>query len=249
MEGRIFNIEHYAIHDGPGVRSTVFMKGCPLKCIWCHNPEGMDLMDDVECRIMTPEEVIEEVMKDVLFYDESGGGVTFSGGEPLMQVDFLEACLKLAKEHHLNTAIETSGFAPCEAVERIAPYVDLFLFDMKPILPELHKKCTGVDNTIVKENLKRLVELGADISLCMVAVPGINDSSEVMDAFADFLLPLGIDELTLLPLHKSAKNKYERLGKEFLIDDLEVPSEEKMDWWTKEYEKRGFTVTVGRTEE
>lgn len=255
MDGTVFNIEHFAIHDGPGIRTAVFMKGCPMCCIWCHNPEGLTTQvqkitlengkDEIIGRKMTPEKVIEEVMKDYLFYDESGGGVTFSGGEPLMQPKFLEECLKLAKENYLHTAIETTGYAKREVLERVMPYIDLFLYDMKPINPELHEKYTGVDNQLVKENLKYLSGIGKSIVLRMVAIPGINDDVKTMNEFAEFLKPLNIDYINLLPLHKSATEKYRKLQKEFLINEFEIPSEEKMQWWKKEYEKRGFQVKIG----
>lgn len=255
MEGTIFNIEHFAIHDGPGIRTTVFMKGCPLCCLWCHNPEGLtpkvqrirldDNTEEIIGKRMTPEEVIAEVEKDELFYDESGGGVTFSGGEPLMQPDFLEECLKLAKKSRLHTALETTGFASHKVIERIAPYVDLFLYDMKPINSELHRKYTGVDNQIVKDNLRYLSSIGANIILRMVAIPGVNDSKEIIEEFARFFKENHIQDVNLLPLHKSATEKYRKLKREFLIKDYEIPSEEKMQWWKAQYEAYGFRVKIG----
>lgn len=255
MEGTVFNIEHFAIHDGPGVRTTVFLKGCPLCCVWCHNPEGLtthvqrvqleDGTEEIIGKKMTPEEVIREVEEDELFYDESGGGVTFSGGEPLMQPAFLEACLKLSKEKGLHTAIETTGFANRKVIERIEPFVDLFLYDMKPFDSETHIKYTGVDNRIIKENLTYLSEKGADIILRMVAIPGVNDSREMIENFSMFLHKNDIQKLNLLPLHKSATEKYRKLKREFLIKDFEVPDEDKMQWWKSEYEKRGFSVKIG----
>ena len=193
MNGTIFNIEHYAIHDGPGIRTTVFFKGCPLACLWCHNPEGLSVkpqivyyrqrcvgckkcvslcaagalsprdggisLDAGKCRLcgrcaencpaealekvgrsVTAAEVVAEAEKDRIFYEESGGGVTFSGGEPFLQADFLRECLTLAKTQGLHTAVETSGFAPREAVEKAAPYVDLFLFDVKHIRAAEHER-------------------------------------------------------------------------------------------------------------
>lgn len=255
MEGTIFNIEHFAIHDGPGIRTTVFLKGCPLCCIWCHNPEGLsakvqritlqDQTEEIIGKKMTSLDVIDEVMQDNLFYDESGGGVTFSGGEPLMQPEFLEECLKLAKERYLHTAIETTGYARREVLEKIIPYTDLFLYDMKPIDSVLHKKCTGVDNKIIKENITYLSEMGKRIILRMVAIPQVNDSHEIINAFADFLSPLQIECIHLLPLHKTATEKYKKLQREFPIEEYEIPDEEKMQWWKKEYEKYGFRVEIG----
>ncbi len=300
ITGNVFNIEHFAIHDGPGIRSTVFLKGCPLSCLWCHNPEGLSVAqqivhynercigcgkcveacpnkaitfdssgvyryDEKKCtycgacvevcsskaleligKTMLPEQVIEDVEGDRLFYEESGGGVTFSGGEPLLQWQFLEECLKLAKKRGLHTALETSGFAEKMVVERIAQYTDLFLYDLKHITSEGSKKCTGVDNTVIKDNLRYLSESGKRIILRIVVVPGVNDSSETIEAFCEFLKTLPFLEcINLLPLHKSATEKYRRLGSEFRIADYNIPDEKKMENIADMYKKCGFAVKIG----
>lgn len=300
VTGNVFNIEHFAIHDGPGIRTTVFLKGCPLACIWCHNPEGLStspqmlhrtdkctlcgrcvracprgalsvdgtrgwvidrdkcdhcglcekacLMNAIETvgREMTAEEVMDDVEGDRLFYDQSGGGVTFSGGEPLLQWEFLEACLKRAKEKGFHTAIETSGFAPREAVERVAPFTDLFLYDLKHIAKEGSLKYTGVDNRIAKENLRWLSGRGSRIIVRTVVVPGANADGETLEGFADFFDSLPqIETVNILPLHKSASEKYNRLDKKFLIADYRVPTEEEMEEVAQFYRDRGFDVKIG----
>lgn len=298
-EGTIFNIEHYAIHDGPGIRSTVFFKGCPLSCLWCHNPEGLSpkpqlvyyrdrcrncrkclqrcpnealsierdgiVINSERCRLcgecaakcpaqalemvgrrLSPREVIDEVKKDRLFYEESGGGVTFSGGEPFTQPEFLTECLKLAKAAGLHTAIETSGFAPRAAIEEAAAYVDLFLFDIKHLDAEEHKRYTGVDNALIKENLRRLSEMGERIILRMAVIPGVNDGEEALNALCRFLNEnASVEAVNLLPLHKSAAEKYRRLGRKFTIADFEIPNEERMNIAASIFKKSGFRVTIG----
>ncbi len=299
MNGTIFNIEHYAIHDGPGIRTTVFFKGCPLACLWCHNPEGLSVkpqivyyrqrcvgckkcvslcaagalsprdggisLDAGKCRLcgrctencpaealekvgrsVTAEEVVAEAEKDRIFYEESGGGVTFSGGEPFLQADFLRECLTLTKTRELHTAVETSGFAPREAVEKAAPYVDLFLFDVKHIRAAEHRKYTGADNAPIKANLRRLSELGKEIVLRMVVIPNVNDDKEALEELCRFLRDeTSVRTVNLLPLHKSASEKYRRLGIEFAIEDFETPDDERMAAAARVFAGYGFRVLIG----
>jgi pyruvate formate lyase activating enzyme len=197
-------------------------------------------------REMTAQEVIDDVEGDRLFYDTSGGGVTFSGGEPLLQWQFLETCLKLAKEKGLHTAIETSGFAPREAVERVAPFTDLFLYDLKHITKEGSLKYTGVDNQIAKDNLRELSERGSRVIVRTVVVPGANADRETLEGFAEFFSALPqIEMINILPLHKSASEKYNRLEKDFLIADYRIPTEEEMEEVAAFYRARGFEVKIG----
>ncbi|MCK5303634.1 MAG: radical SAM protein, partial [Candidatus Heimdallarchaeota archaeon] len=176
--GMIFDIKHFAVHDGPGIRTTVFFKGCPLSCWWCHNPESKNpnpeerespskilseaskkCGKDIVGREVQVSEVIEELLKDVIFYDESGGGVTFSGGEPLMQVDFLSSLLKECKKNGVHTCIDTSGYTPRQIIDAVVKNVDLFLYDLKLMNNKEHEKYTGIGNEIIMQNLEYLCEL------------------------------------------------------------------------------------------
>ena len=174
VKGIIFDIKHYAIHDGPGIRTTVFLKGCAASCWWCHNPESQCLEiektartntfdgicveeEEIVGNLMTVEEVMHEIMKDKVFYDESGGGATFSGGEPLIQPDFLKAVLKHCRNRGIHTTLDTTGYASWETFKSIIPNVDLFLYDIKFVDDSQHQKYTGVSNASILYNLKNLV--------------------------------------------------------------------------------------------
>ncbi len=264
-KGLIFNIQRFSIHDGPGIRTVVFLKGCPLRCLWCHNPEGqffkkeMVLWDDrcigcetcrkvcpdsavenpenctfcgkcvEECpagareiagKEMTVEEVMTEIKKDMVFYEESSGGVTFSGGEPLFQRNFLISLLKRCKEEGISTAIETCGYSSWDVLLSVIKYTDLFLFDLKLMDEELHKKFTGVSNLIIIENLVKLSSNHKNIIIRIPVVPGINDSIENIDKTSEFVSSLGIKEVHLLPFHKGGVEKYRRLKRDykFVVD-------------------------------
>ena len=167
MTGYVFDIKKFAIHDGPGIRTTVFLKGCPLRCWWCHNPESIKQIkidENNSCtasetsivRKYSVNELLKIIQKDLIFYDESDGGVTFSGGEPLIQIDFLELILQKCKSEYIKTAIDTCGYVKTESFERIYKYTDLFLYDLKLFDDELHRKYTGVSNNLIKENLEFL---------------------------------------------------------------------------------------------
>lgn len=300
IEGNIFNIEHFAIHDGPGIRTTVFLKGCPMACAWCHNPEGLSgkrhivryekkcigcgecvkgcpqraleisttngiLFNSEKCiacgkcvdiccanaieivgDAMSPRQVADIVLKDVAFYDESGGGVTFSGGEPLFQWEFVKECSILLKEKGIHIAVETSGAVKNDAIKEVAPYIDLFLYDLKHIDPAEHKKYCGMGNKNILENLQTLSAMEKELIIRMVVIPGVNDAPETVGRLCEFLKESnGIKSVSLLPLHKSATEKYKRLDKEFLIGDFEVPDDEKMESVAKIFQNKGFTVQIG----
>jgi pyruvate formate lyase activating enzyme len=300
-EGIIFDIKRYAIHDGPGIRTTVFMKGCPLRCIWCHNPEsqklGFEIMyleykcihcytcvhvcpynliyfDDEGmqhihrekckyCKICTDncpsgalefvgrkisvEELIEIIEKDITLYDSSGGGVTFSGGEPLMQPEFLKEALEECKNRKINTALDTSGYAPRKVLESVMDYVDIFLYDIKLYDPEKHRKYTGVSNEIIKDNLKFLVNSGRgkNIILRFPVIPTITDTEENIEGWKEFIMNLGgIREINLLPYH-DVSEKFRRLGREYKMPVHEFPSEEKMKEIKEKFEEIGLYVKIG----
>jgi pyruvate formate lyase activating enzyme len=259
-QGTIFDIKKFAIHDGPGIRTTVFLKGCPLDCWWCHNPEGRhpepesmaagsnrDAPGDavpVGTR-MSVDAVMAEVEKDRLFYDESGGGVTFSGGEPLAQPYFLATLLTGCREQGIHTALDTTGYATPEIVARIAPLVDLFLYDLKLMDDRRHQTYTGVSNVGILANLRHLVETGRKVVIRFPLIPQINDTSENLAQMGAFLTDLGLQRIDLLPFHGIHRQKYHRLGQPDRLGILEPPEEAAIARVKADFENGGFTVQVG----
>ena len=232
--GVIFDLKRFAIHDGPGIRTTVFFKGCPLRCWWCHNPEShkvlpekfegcnirsninhsLSALDEVG-REVTITELMEEIEKDSVFYEESGGGVTFSGGEPTMQPDFLLSLLTKCKESGLHTTVDTSGYAPTKTFEKIIDRTDLFLYDIKLMNDELHQKYTGVSNRLIQTNLKWIDDNHKNICIRIPVVPGITDTQANISDTINILLKLkNISEINLLPYHRAGEGKYSRFKKE-----------------------------------
>lgn len=282
--GTIFNIQKFSINDGPGIRTTVFMKGCPLNCLWCHNPESKSRKTEIffdarkcvgcrscevcpyGCHVFTDtehifnrekciacgkcaaecytdalelvgteksvEEIIAEVMKDEAFYENSGGGMTLSGGEPMFQFDFTYELLKRAKENGLHTCIETCGFAKREQYEKIADLVDIFLFDYKETDPGKHKEFTGVTNELILENLKKLDEKGCKTVLRCPIIPGLNDTDEHFTGIAKTANSLrNVLEINVEPYHPLGKGKSEMLGKEYFSDDLSFADDNAVKEW------------------
>ncbi len=265
MKGTIFNIQRFCVNDGPGIRTTVFLKGCPLKCLWCHNPESQSGKPEImfykdkcvscgrcaavcnskchsfddgvhnferkncvkcfECtktdcealekagREISSNEVIDEVLKDKIFYDNSGRGITLSGGEPLYQFDFSLEILKKAKENGLHTAIETCGFVSADRIKEISKYVDLYLFDYKETNIELHKKFTGIDNSVILKNLSLLNDMGKSIIFRCPIIPGYNDRKEHFEGICSTANKIEhILRVELEPYHALGENKYTALG-------------------------------------
>lgn len=269
--GNVFNIERYAVHDGPGIRTLVFLKGCPLRCLWCCNPEsqrpeaelllfpencigcgeclrncpshaisrGADglVTDSGKCTCcgacaeccyprartlcgggMTAEEVLNEVRKDLLFYRQSGGGVTLSGGEPFFQFEFAAALLRSCRELEINTAVETCGYVPERRFKEALPLVDTYLFDLKHMDPETHIRLTGVGNELIHRNFETLLEAGKRVIPRMPLIPGLNDTEESLHATCMFLRERSIGTLNLLPYHELGVNKYTRTGREYTLN-------------------------------
>ena len=246
MKATIFEIQRTSFVDGPGIRTTVFFKGCNMKCKWCHNPESQSLKPQImfykdkctgcgRCKNITTDnsdficyndakkicgreydinEVFGEIIKDKPFYDNSGGGVTFSGGECMLQIDFLAEILKKCKENGINTAVDTAGNVPWDYFEKILPYTDLFLYDIKAYDNALHIAGTGVSNKKILENLVKLAPK-SDIIIRIPIIGGYNDNAEEMKQIAEYLKPLHISKAELLPYHGMAKNKYEALNMKF----------------------------------
>ena len=263
MQAIVFDIKRYAVHDGPGIRTSVFFKGCPLRCIWCHNPESykagvesicrnnrlgdIEVADESEIgKVYTLDQLISEIENDQLFFDESGGGVTFSGGEPLMQIDFLEAILKACKEREIHTALDTTAYAPKDKIDRIADNVDLFLFDLKHMLDAEHQKNTGVSNKLILDNLKYLSEKGKKIIIRFPMIPGYNDSKENINLMLDFLNELpNKPEFHILPYHRTGQDKFRRFGIESLMPDIPSLMEEDTVWVQDVFKAEGYKVKVG----
>jgi pyruvate formate lyase activating enzyme len=284
--GLVFDIQRFSIHDGPGIRTTVFLKGCPLACPWCHNPESQastpELMlwpgrciaceaclaacshgaisievharerrivtDLARCRLcaecvdacyagareivgrtMTVGEVMLEVQRDVAFYDQSGGGVTFSGGEPLAQAEFLSALLRDCRAQEIHTAVDTCGYAPWSVIDEVRPYVGLFLYDLKLMDDARHRQITGVSNAPILDNLQRLAACGHRLRVRMPVIPGLNDDEANLQALGAFVAALpGAVGVDLLAYHPTARDKYQRLNRAYPLGDLQPPPESQM---------------------
>ncbi|MBI9037196.1 MAG: glycyl-radical enzyme activating protein [Bacteroidales bacterium] len=261
MEGIIFNIQHYSIHDGPGIRTSVFFKGCPMNCWWCHNPESQNpLIEEFyksnstakvkEKQIIgkktTVDELYNEIIKDRIFYNESGGGVTFTGGEPLMQSEFLISILKKCKENGIHTALDTSGFSSENIFNSIIDLVDLFLYDIKFIDEYLHKKYTGVSNKQIIKNLKILSESKKEVFIRIPIIPKITETKENIKQIIDFLKEINIlKNICLLAYHKISESKYERFNMNYKLKGIKPPSKERLNEIREYFSKAGFNVTIG----
>lgn len=297
--GIIFDVKQYAIHDGPGIRTTVFLKGCPLCCRWCHNPEGIGTRPQIlyrkrrcigcgECvdvcpenalslmpegvitnrilcksdgacaeicpadarelvgKTVSPEAMLEIVKKDIPFYSQSGGGVTFSGGEPLMQPEFLFRCLRLCGREGIHRALDTSGYAELEIVKQMAMETDLFLYDLKFMDTEKHMHFTGVSNQLILANLKYLARSGAQVIIRLPLIPGINDDDKNIDLVGMFLRVLPeIETVHILPYHGYQQNKYVRLETEYMLKDIPLPTPESLFRAEKRLESFGLKVDIG----
>lgn len=238
-KGRIFDIQRYSVHDGPGIRTIVFLKGCVLRCRWCCNPESQEYRiqtmkvmgeEKVIGRDTTVAEMIAEVEKDRPYYYRSGGGMTLSGGECLCQPEFSRDLLRAAKERGINTAIESMACADFEKIRQLLPYLDLYLMDIKHTNPEKHKEFTGRSNELMMENARRVALSGQTRLIIRVPViPSFNDTVEEIRGIAEFADTLpGVEELHLLPYHRLGQDKYEGLGRKYLMDGMLPPEPEKM---------------------
>jgi pyruvate formate lyase activating enzyme len=239
--GIIFDLKKYAIHDGPGIRTTVFLKGCPLDCWWCHNPESRRPRPEQPAagtlrkrssllsstgrtigKLVGADEVLHEIEKDVIFYDQSGGGVTFSGGEPLMQPAFLRTLLDGCAQRSIRTAVDTSGYAPPEYFDRIYDHTDLFLYDIKLIDDDTHLQYTGVSNKLILENLRRLAARGDKVLPRIPLIPGVTDTGENLSRIAHLLQSLpSISRVDLLPYNRIGEGKYAALGRPVRLPRLQ----------------------------
>ena len=245
MNGIIFNLQRFCIHDGPGIRTTVFLKGCPLECPWCHNPEGR-LADVPEDREIDVDDLLQEVERDRPFYEETGGGVTFSGGEPLVQGDFLLECLDACRERGLRTAVDTCGFAPRELMQQVAARTDLVLFDLKLTDEARHRELTGAPLAPILANLRELDARGRRIWIRLPMVPGINDRPEDLEAVGILVASLESPrQIHLLPFHKLAAAKYHRLGRDWPPADLDKRVPADLQEAAARLRRHGLKVVIG----
>ncbi len=265
MKGLIFSIRKYSIHDGPGIRVTFFMKGCPLSCFWCHNPEGISPLSETVMRTnkvgekhfsrmetvgeyYSVEDIIKILESESVFINQSGGGVTFSGGEPMMQFDFLLEALKTCKMKGFHTAVDTSGYSSDENYRSIIPYTDLFLFDIKHMDNENHISVTGVSNNGILDNYRILLESGKDVMIRFPVIPGINDDPEHLEELRRFLVLTKRDSLrkiNLLPYHKTGLSKYKRFNLPYRMGDIKPPSKEKMQELKFFFSEVGVKIKIG----
>ena len=263
-KGLIFDIKRYAVHDGPGIRTTVFFKGCSLHCPWCHNPESIKKeveevvtvhkMDGKDFPVkekvghwMTVYEVMNEIIKERIFLEESGGGVTLSGGEPLWQAEFLKDLLFSCKEEGIHTALDTTGYASRKTIEQIMDLTDLFLYDLKHMDDKVHIEYTGVSNKPILNNLMFLAEHKKNIFIRVPVIPTINDDKVNLSRMIDFLLPLApaVQEVDLLPYHAMAAHKYKKFHMENRMINIPEPSEEEMNEIRLRFKQAGFKVNIG----
>lgn len=298
LRGYLFDIQRYSIHDGPGVRTTVFFKGCPLWCLWCSNPEsqrpspelfyhellcikcyrcvkvchegattvtakGSLLLDRERCtacgecahvcpaearaisgRTMPVGEVLDILRRDSLFYRNSGGGITVSGGEPTYQAEFLTELLKGCKSYGIHTALETAGYVKWVTLKQILKFVDLVLFDIKCMDNKKHKECTGVGNRLILENARRIVEEGKEMVIRYPLIPAYNDAVEDLRAVSDFMGTLGIRRVEILPYHRLSIGKYRSLGREYKLPHIEPCQEEHAQTIKEALESFGLEAII-----
>lgn len=255
VKGRIFNIQRFSLHDGPGVRTIVFLKGCPMRCAWCCNPESQsyDFEQINTAGVIknvgeerTVGEIIEEVERDRVYYRRSGGGgLTLSGGECMMQPDFSEALLKCATEKGISTAIETCGFAKPENIKKILPYVDTVMMDIKHMNGEKHRDFTTQDNSLILENAKMIAKEAKKLIIRVPVIPTFNDTEEEIRDIAKFAYDIGVREIHLLPYHRIGSDKYAGLGRKYKMEHIRPPEREKMEKLLKVAEKCGLACKIG----
>lgn len=253
--GRIFDIQRFSIHDGPGIRTIIFLKGCRLRCLWCCNPESQEYeiqnmkvqgRNKLIGRNVTVQEVMEEIKKDLPYYRRSGGGVTLSGGEALLQPEFAVELLTACQEFGINTAIETSGYADFDVIRQYIPHIDCFMMDIKHISSKKHLEFTGQPNELILENARKIAETGVNLIVRVPVIPTFNHRTEEIKAIAEFAKTLpGVTELHLLPYHRLGQDKYEGLGREYKMAHIEPPDNGYMEELQKQVQRAGLICQIG----
>lgn len=255
VKGRIFDIQRYSIHDGGGIRTIVFLKGCPLRCKWCCNPEGQHYnvekmtlggKEKIVGQDVTVGEIIDIVERDRIYYRRSGGGITLSGGESLTQPDFAVALLKTAKERGINTAMESTGFADFSVISRYLPYLDLYLMDIKHMNSAKHKEFTSQPNELILENAKKITDAGTRLIVRTPVIPTFNATKEEIGEIAKFASSLkGVTQMHLLPYHRIGTDKYKGLNRDYSLTGIEPPSKELMNELLEVVNSYGLKGQIG----
>ena len=287
MMGSVFNIQRFSTQDGPGLRTTVFLKGCPLSCLWCHNPEsqapqpeflrlenrcmacgrcGQGELAGTEVRArgagdvaacptgalqqvgreLEPADLVAQLLRDRIFFDESDGGVSFSGGEPLLQAPFLMEALERLRGEGVHTALDTCGFAPREPFLAAARLASLVLYDLKLMDDARHRAATGQSNRCILDNLKALADIHPQIWIRVPVIPGLNDDDANLEATARFLAPLaGVRQVDLLPYHRTGEAKFARLGRSYPLAGLQSPTSQRLEALAAVFRARGLATTIG----
>ena len=255
VKGRIFDIQQFSTHDGPGIRTIVFLKGCLLRCRWCCNPESQNYAiqtmkragkTEIIGRDVTVEEVFETIKKDLTYYRRSGGGLTLSGGETLCQADFALALLRTCKSFGINTAIETTLCVPFDMIEPLIPCIDTFLVDIKHMNSKKHEEFTTMKNELILQNARRVSKLAKKFIVRVPVIPGFNDTKEEIEEIAKFAISLdNVKEINLLPYHRLGYDKYVGLDREYKMGDVPPPSKEKMLELKAVAESVGLKANIG----
>lgn len=255
VKGRIFDIQRFSVHDGPGIRTIVFLKGCPLRCRWCCNPESQEFhvqemtiagKTKIVGRDVTVSEIMEEVEKDRAYYARSGGGMTLSGGESLCQPEFAVSLLRAAKENGINTAMESTGFSDYSVIERYLPYLDVYLMDIKHINSDKHREFTSRPNEIILENARKIAQNAKKLIIRTPVIPTFNATVDEIRDIAEFAKSLGtVEELHLLPYHRIGSDKYAGIGREYSMKNIEPPSKELMNELLSVVESVGLRGQIG----
>lgn len=262
--GVIFDIKRFALHDGPGIRTTVFLKGCPLRCRWCHNPEGIEReissfinerklhgeafsREEAIGREISSAELFAEIERDRPFFEESAGGVTFSGGEPLMQHKFLMQTMDLCRQSSIECCVDTSGYGSKEAMRVIASRADLMLFDLKHPEADLHRKITGVELSVIRDNLSIAAHMCSRIWIRIPVIPNNNHSLELVDGYRELIELSGssLEQVNLLPFHATADHKYRRLNRENPMSNIPSLDSCDLEPMASALRSYGYNVVVG----
>ena len=253
-KGRIFDVQRFSVHDGPGIRTIVFLKGCFLRCRWCCNPEGQEFgiqemtMNGKTKTVgqdVTVEEVLDIVEKDRVYYGRSGGGLTLSGGECLGQINFARDLLRGAKERGINTAIESTGFADWEKIKELIPYLDVYLMDIKHMNSAKHKEFTSQPNELILENAKKIVQNFNKLIIRTPVIPTFNATVGEIREIAKYAKSIGVNEMHILPYHRLGKDKYYGLGRSYSLEEIEPPSKELMNELLQVVLQEGLKGQIG----
>lgn len=298
-EAMVFNVQKFSVHDGPGIRTTIFFKGCTMNCAWCHNPESKSFKKEIsfdikkctlcencihkcpakrlekhdysivenkgkpctECELctdfclnlaremagenMSVSQLMKTIESDQVFYNESGGGITFSGGEAMCQIDVLEQLTRLCQSKGIHVAIDTCGHVPFENFEKVVPFTNLILYDIKLMDNDQHMKLTGVDNTLILDNLIKLSQRDVEIRLRLPLIEGVNTDEEHILKVMEFIKDLNINYIHLLPYHDIAVDKYRRFGLEYQGEHFKKPTKSMLNWAQETLQHAGYKVKIG----